>query len=584
MANALRFPEPVDLNAQRAIFSLAHKKSFRAKSGSPGRTAAATTSTLRPRPLPEPSWVPGAVATIGGCEVRSPCVAVGAVLRDTVPEDAHRPDEAQRPPRGCGYIFPGQGLAPVSLTDQFARSLSRGPVASADPGNSTAASADGACGPCGGEQELSDRCERIAMLEQGMRQHDAERAAEIGRGTAFLVTGPHMEAFLPVPPPESPHESRLRLGHRLKLIHGVRPSLEEALRTRIAGAHIMGQEALPVPHKAGAMKAVIEAVTCAKSTAGGGSTPAQAATASSLQCGFRNVDELRRCSVEELLREAERHVHNSAPEDQCARVAAQLCARAYEAEPPEVLRMVRAVGAAACHASGRSASGRKELLRAADQLIQSLTLRLQIEKVEFLAEVLETMSDAGVGSQAFLDMLMALILASHHRDCQALSATVALRLASALGRVSAILQLRPRGVGGASTCTNMKVMGVVQQRIVEGIGDCDAETLARLDDYFVTRLCGTVERRTIVERMAVLEIGLRAATVHHLPLMVRLQESIQREIGESFAWSLSKQARSYLDTLKHMGLKSTAPWVQGDFAAKASWRAWRDNRGDTTRW
>merc|ERR1712048_64316 len=115
-------------------------------------------------------------------------------------------------------------------------------------------------------------------------------------------------------------------------------------------------------------------------------------------------------------------------------MGSQLCAKAYGAEPRQILCMVRTLGSATCSAA--SGVAKKTLLQAADHLIQSLTSGLQDSNVELLIEVIETMTDARVGSQAYLDMLMALILSRHHRDCQALSGDISLRLASALGRVS----------------------------------------------------------------------------------------------------------------------------------------------------
>merc|ERR1712217_336392 len=114
-------------------------------------------------------------------------------------------------------------------------------------------------------------------------------------------------------------------------------------------------------------------------------------------------------------------------------------------------------------------------------------------------------------------MLMALFLARHHRDCQVLSPAIVLRLSAALGRVaSSTLRLRPRGIGGPSTSVNMKVMEVLQQRIITRIDEYNAEQLAHLDDYYITRLCDVIAQRAILTRMADLGIGLREITKHYL--------------------------------------------------------------------
>merc|ERR1712048_1153127 len=115
----------------------------------------------------------------------------------------------------------------------------------------------------------------------------------------------------------------------------------------------------------------------------------------------------------------------------------------------------------------------------------------------------------------------------------------------------------------------MRVMEVLQQRIASHIGECSGEDLACLDDYYVTRLCGDTEKRVILMRMADLEIGFQEATKQYLPLMVRLQESFQREVPDAFRWSLPRNVRDYLERLKLLGLKDSAPWTLGDFITTA---------------
>merc|ERR1719401_379640 len=158
---------------------------------------------------------------------------------------------------------------------------------------------------------------------------------------------------------------------------------------------------------------------------------------------------------------------------------------------------------------------------------------------------------------------MALILAQHHRDCQALGPSVAIRLASALGRVAAPggIRLRPRGVGRPSTSVNLKCMDALQERILRSLDSCRAEDLARLDEYYVTRLCSQDATRAIIVRMANAEIGFREATKQHQPLMVQLAASVLRELPEGFRWGLPRIARDYLEELRVLGLKDTAPWA-----------------------
>lgn len=239
----------------------------------------------------------------------------------------------------------------------------------------------------------------------------------------------------------------------------------------------------------------------------------------------------------------------------------QLCAKAYELDPPDVLRMARAIGTAANISGARShsASGKSELVRAADHLIQSLTGRLQSADLELLSEIVDTMADVGVGNQVFLDMVMALVMARHHQDCRALSPRVALGLASALGRVATCsIRLRPRGVGGPGASTNARVMEILQQRISAQLCETTEGDLAGLNDYYITRLCDDAPRRAILIRMSELNLGFRESTKQFLPLMVKMQQSVQRELPEAFRWSLPRPTRVYLDELKHQGLRDHA--------------------------
>jgi len=491
--------------------------------------------------------------TKGAAEAVMACVQIVDIL-----EAQHRPEEAQRPPRGCAYIYPGHGGARPFLKDllgqhrgtwDIRRSTQDNPV-----GKHTLNASCPTSKPIGEESSVDPmtRRERIEALEQGMERHDEERLGILARGTAPLL-GVHGQPVLPVPPAEPAKESRLDRSNFKDLRRNMQ-NAEADLRTSMKAAEIMGSDAkdryeyeLPPPRSARQPRPV---------------------AAASKATNARSLAELRRCTAGELLHEADVLLQSGASDDQWARLASQLCAKAYEAEPKDVLRMVRALGAAACKLGvGKGSVAKQELLQAADHLVQSLTAQLHGVEIDILVEVVETMSDARVGCQSYLDMILALLLARHHRDCQILSASISLRLASALGRLATTLRLRPKGVGGASTFTNCKLMEALERRIAARLEECVPGELAGLDEYYLTRLCGETERRAIVERMADLELGFRGPTVQCLPMMATLQESIQRELGEGFAWSMPRHVRDYLERLKTHRLKEKTPWVLGQFRA-----------------
>lgn len=371
--------------------------------------------------------------------------------------------------------------------------------------------------------------------------------------------------MLPVPPVEAKGEGRLHLHKRLHLLSMHRSS-KDGLRDVLIGSEILGMDASdrpPSPSMIVKLGAASRRGLVPSSPMTSRNKGAVGGPGSALVMSIRDT--------ESLVREAEVLLQRGASEDQWSRMAAQLTARAYDVEAPEVLRMVRAIGIAAQGGSTRTASGKKELLRAADHIIQSLTPRLHSASLELLIQVLETMSSARVGSQAYLDMLMAILLGRHHRDCQALAPAIAVRIATALGRLAAPdgLRLRPKGVGGPSTAVNMKFMEALQKRVVDGLESCGAEDLARLDDYYLTRLCSDPAAHAILTRMGELEIGLHDVTKDHLPMMIKMQESVQRELPDTFRWSLARPVRDYLEQLRLLGLRASAPWAVGDLFAPA---------------
>ncbi|CAE8718639.1 unnamed protein product, partial [Polarella glacialis] len=268
----------------------------------------------------------------------------------------------------------------------------------------------------------AERRGRIESLEQGLLDFDEEKLAHLGFGTSPLL-GDLGEPVLPVPP-LAQHESRLPLQQRLRAL-SANKSAKQTLRNSMIAASILGDEVADRPLQASA-RGVLESQRAREA-------PRERAATF---LGFDHFDHaaLKHRSTEELLRQVEGL--KGGTEDQAARVASQLCARAYDAEPADVLRMVRAVSAAAAGADRRTQIGQKELTRAADHLLQSLTGRIQDAEIDTIVEVVETMSDALVGTQVFLDMIMALILARHRRDHLVPSAATALRLASALGTVA----------------------------------------------------------------------------------------------------------------------------------------------------
>lgn len=403
-----------------------------------------------------------------------------------------------------------------------------------------------------------------------MRAHEADRLIGIGEGT-FPLLDSTQEIILPMPPEEE-RESKLNLAQRLRSISH-NPSAKQAMKNALIASVVMGREVGDRP---------LAATEPIARTMGKLLTDPPRSVVRASQRGQAkdpNLEHsaLKTSSMHELLLEAEGLLLlEEVDGDVWTRIAVQFTGRAYEAEPRDVLRMVRAAGAAAARMP-KASQCQLELTRAADHLVQSLTGRLQDASIEFLASVLEAMRDATVGSQVFLDMLIALIFACHHRDCRALSPSLSLRLASVLGQLASHpVRLRPQGVGGPSTATNKRFMEVLQRRVVEQLRDCRAEDLARLNSYYIARLCGDIEKRAILDEMAALDLGFNSASRQTLPLLVQLQEVIQRELPDSFRWWLPRPTREYLERLKVEGLQDSAPWRLPADAVSRRPMTWED--------
>jgi len=552
-----------DLTLQREIFALATAR----KAKSPPRRPPCVEQ-------PQPKMIGSEAAladviedrrTFIECTNTYEPVALGVSPQKSVPlrfavecaeykSTMHRPEEAIRPPVGSGYQYPSYVGRCRTLSAALNQSLqeSDNEVPLALLFKSRQKDSD----PTG----VGSRRERIETLERAVRAHDEEKMQNLAAGT-FPLLGPEGEP-LPVPVPLELESSIEKQWLKRQRQSGMGRSARSRVGEKLVVDQILGQEARN--------RTVKEPITPTDKLRARDLPSVATALRSASPSGHAAVrgelTALALCDTEGLLREANEFLLRGAGEGQWDRLATQLTARAYTLDPPDVLRMVRALGAGA---SGfpKLARVRQNLLRAADHLLSGIATQLQDASPEFLADTLEAMSDVGVGSQVYLDNLMAQLLARHHRDCEALTPSIALRIGTGFGRISAVLQLRPRGVGGPHTSTNMKLMDVLQRRLQECLDGCSAEDLAQLDGYYLTRLCSEETRRVIVTRMAVLKIGYRETTKQYLPLMVRLEQLIRQELSQTFRLSLVREAREYLDQLKNHGLSQSAPWMVGDFSA-----------------
>lgn len=234
---------------------------------------------------------------------------------------------------------------------------------------------------------------RMHELQRGMIDHDEERLAEVARWTSPLL-GARGQAVLPVPPLDvdplrMPLELRLRLAAGNKICKGFR-------RPWLMAVHSANEEARDWPLR----HAVLEAFEDTRSFDAAHPRPEG-------PLPRQEYADPRSFDLQDLLLRAEELIEAKAMEDQCMPVAWRFLAAAYDVTPPDVLKMLRHVKTFAM-AHGFTAASRKELQQIADELLHSLTSRLQDASGDFLLEVMETMKQCEVGSTAFSDLVQLL--------------------------------------------------------------------------------------------------------------------------------------------------------------------------------
>lgn len=478
--------------------------------------------------------------------------AVNSGERESAPPTEHSTwEQPIRPPEGSAYMYPSCSWPKSTLSEHFQKSNRRW-LANLEEDETL-----------GVQDEYASRQERIDALDKALWKHDEDKLRRLAKGTAPM---PDLDnEGRPFPPPVPPadwkdwkwrlKDARAEAAGENNRDYGQAP---RSAREVLAREDILGTESK--------LKAHLSArATLGASDSGDAKEQAAAARRADVQ-GLKSLK-----GYKELLSEAEGFSAdpNSRAPEYWTLLASQLCSHAYEAAEPDVLRMVRTVGAAARSLFEERA--KKELSELAEHLLGSLSSRLRDTSIDFLTEVAEAMTDARVGSQIYLDALMAHILARHHTDCQCLTMPRATRLASALSRLAQILRLRPKGTGGQSTATNLRVMEALQKRLAERAAQADAEQIACLDGYFLVRLCSPEARKSILIRFAELEVGFRSQSTQYLPLALEMQDFLQRELGDAYRFLLPATARSYFERLQDTAAGKRAPWsLQGDTTPAAT--------------
>ena len=108
--------------------------------------------------------------------------------------------------------------------------------------------------------------------------------------------------------------------------------------------------------------------------------------------------------LKNLMKRAEEFLHSNALENECMPILWEFLSKAYEATAPDVLSMIRLVKNFS-NRSGFTAVSRKDLDVMANELLHSLTNRLENLPLKLLYEVQATMRSCEIESEAFGNLL-----------------------------------------------------------------------------------------------------------------------------------------------------------------------------------
>lgn len=515
----------------------------------------------------------------------------------------YRPEEHQRPPLGSGYQLSSYTAQGRSLQNCLSGSRqpetfsNLGPNVSGPMANSTKSIADELCfadahasdhldavdkagmEPHSPEQtgkakdwniEIpTSRRERIAMLERAVVSDELERRQRMAKGTVLDLGDVQSAALAPL---DKTFEQQWRskqcqlwakrnapraLGQDA-IDRPLRPLHNERLITAPCAPPRREDDPMPEWRDAVALKKLEGNQDVLKVAP----PPPPICKELAVPSVREEITSFVLCNAAQLVDHVDNLAKRGADAAAWARLATQLCVKMYDLDPTEVLRMVKVLGAAAREFSGTE---KAELLRSAETLFGSIACRLKVdrvaqENVDFLTSALEAMGEAGIGNQAYLDLIIAALLSHVRADPHSLAPPRGLRLASALGRILSILRLRPRGCGNAQTSTNMRFIDVLNDCIAATVSECSGESLALLDGHYLARLCGDELRRLLVLQMAKLDLGFRQKTQCYLSALVDKESTLRSELKETWRYSLPREAREYLERLKAKGLNETAPW------------------------
>mmetsp|Transcript_38213 Transcript_38213/g.89686 ORF Transcript_38213/g.89686 Transcript_38213/m.89686 type:complete len:513 (+) Transcript_38213:66-1604(+) len=289
------------------------------------------------------------------------------------------------------------------------------------------------------------RRERIHELQQSILDHDEERLAKLALGT-FPLLGARNQSVLPVPPlGESLRMSlpqRLRFATANKIAKGSK-------RYELLESQVRANEASDVPLRHAATDA-LESVGSfdAVMPQGPGRIFPKPPYVLKRPCN----------TVQDILGKANELLTSNAAEDRWLPLAWRMTSAAYFAEPADVLHITRLLAQLARKKHGFTATTKTDLYQMANSTLHSLTHRLRDLSIELITEICETMGDMRVGSQSFLDSLLAQLRVLHHQDPEVLSERHSLRLCQALSRMQGVPKRLGKG-GGRSGAERRDALG-----------------------------------------------------------------------------------------------------------------------------
>lgn len=229
----------------------------------------------------------------------------------------------------------------------------------------------------------------------------------------------------------------------------------------------------------------------------------------------------------------------------------RLAASAHRLQSGCLVRAMELLLKADSRLSGDSAP--VALRSAAESILNCLTAQLGNLGAAVVTLTLRFMAVGRVEEQTYLDMLLARLLVLLRHERASFSEPLLAAIACALGTLHEQGVSAKRAASGASAAANRRCMENLGEQLVAALDSMGEEEIARVGGAFVVAFLDDAQRRALLQRAAVLRVGLQEdPNLGTRPLLRAMQDLELAVRRHSFAFiaSLPDQTKDYLMKLK----------------------------------